>query len=73
MIEEINLKEITDSLFTDIQNSLIEKAMKEFAEIKCRALLEIVSKKADEAHVGGWDLDRDEVLNSVNLKQFIDK
>jgi hypothetical protein len=46
-------------------------AMKEFAELKCKELLEIVAEKADEAHVGGWDLDRDEVLNAVNLKEFI--
>jgi hypothetical protein len=45
--------------------------MKEFAELKCKELLEILAKKADEAHIGGWDLDRDEVLNAVNLKEFI--
>jgi hypothetical protein len=50
---------------------VIEQAMKEFAELKCKELLEIVAKKADKAHVGGWELDRDEVLNAVDLKGFI--
>jgi hypothetical protein len=49
----------------------ISDIMKEFAELKCKELLEILAKKADEAHIGGWDLDRDEVLNAVNLKEFI--
>jgi hypothetical protein len=71
MIQETNIKGITNSLFTDIQKSLIEKAMKEYTELKCKELLEIVAGKADEAHVGGWELDRDEVLNAVNLKEFI--
>jgi hypothetical protein len=50
---------------------VIEEAMKEYAELKCKELLKIVAEKADKAHVGGWDLDRDEVLSAVDLKEFI--
>jgi hypothetical protein len=46
MIQETNIKGITNSLFTDIQKSLIEKAMKEYTELKCKELLEIVAEKA---------------------------
>lgn len=49
-----------------------EKLMQEYAKLKCQELLEIVAEKADEAHIGGWDLDRDEVINAVDLDKFID-
>lgn len=48
----------------------IEKSMQEYAKQKCQELLLIVAEKADEAHVGGWDLDREEVLNAVDLEEF---
>ena len=50
----------------------ILKALKEFAEQKCKELLEIVAEKAyaqveyDCAIIG-----KDSILNAVNLKEFI--
>ena len=61
---------IMDSRNTNILNGDIERAMQDYATMKCKELLEIVAEKADKAHVGGWDLDRDEVLNAVDLNSF---
>lgn len=52
-------------------NPDIESVVQEYARIKCKELLEIVAEKADKAHVSGWDLDRDEVLSTVDLDKFI--
>lgn len=53
-------------------SSDVQKAMKEYAKLKCQELLLSVAEKADEAYVGGWDLDRDEVLTVVDLDSFIE-
>ena len=60
-----------DYLLNTKQYDRANLLMKLYAQQKCKDLLEIVAEKADEAHVGGWDLDRDEVLNAVDLKEFI--
>ena len=72
MIQETNIKGITNSLFTDIQKSLIEKAMKEYTELKCKELLEIVAEKAyAQVEYDCAVIDKDSILNAVNLKEFI--
>ena len=48
----------------------IKAWLNEYTKLKCKELLEIVAEKADKAHVGGWDLDRDEVLTVVDLNSF---
>jgi len=57
MIFETNVKYITDSLFDDIQKMLIEKAIKDYAKLKCKELLEIVAEKAliEETYVSPVD------------------
>jgi hypothetical protein len=59
---------------------VIEQAMKEFAELKCKELLEIVAEKAkiveNRSMINGYDcterwVDKDSILNAVDLKGFI--
>ncbi len=58
---------------------VIKQAMKEFAEIKCKELLEIVAEKAEIKTVtipSGLNIktcvvDKDSILNAVDLKEFI--
>lgn len=83
MIQETNIKEITDGLFNDIQKSLIEKAIKEYTKIKCKELLEIVAEKAQASikyeysgntgseYCDEWAVvDKESVLNCVDLENF---
>jgi hypothetical protein len=58
----------------------IESALIGFAELKCKELLEIVAKKAkiveNRSMVNGYDyterwVDKDSILNAVDLKEFI--
>jgi hypothetical protein len=48
--------------------------LKEFAELKCKELLEIVAEKA-EVRLGisscNYVVDKDSILNAVDLKEFI--
>ncbi len=61
---------------------VIKEAMKEFAELKCKELLEIVVQKAETKEMfvsgsnGGWydkvgKVDKDSILTAVDLKEFI--
>jgi hypothetical protein len=58
---------------------VIQEAMKEFAELKCRELLEIVAEKAKTKHYSTNTsidfsklvVDKDSILNAVDLKEFI--
>jgi hypothetical protein len=53
------------------------EALSEFAELKCKELLEIVAKKAEtkkEGNSGSWydaKVDKDSILNAVNLKELV--
>ncbi len=56
----------------------VVNAMIEFAELKCQELLEIVAEKAKTktddfggSFRGDVIIDRDSILNAVNLKEFI--
>lgn len=56
----------------------VQKAMREFAELKCKELLEIVAEKAktrkeyyDPFIEPSIIVDKDSILNAVNLKEFI--
>lgn len=56
----------------------ILKAMKEFAELKCKELLEIVAENAEaiEGYNTGFSgsaasVDKESILNVVDLKEFI--
>lgn len=42
-------------------------ALREYAKLKCQELLLLI---ADKAHVGGWELDRDDVLSIIDLDSF---
>lgn len=68
MIFETNIKEITDSLFDDIQKMLIEKAIKDYAKLKCQELLEII---ADDMGNGSWYVNEYRILENFNLDEFI--
>ena len=57
------------------------KAMQEYAEIKCKKLLEIVAEKAETKELfvngsnGGWydkvsKVNRDSILNCVDIESF---
>jgi len=61
----------------------VEEAMKEYAELKCRKLLEIVAEKAKANVLYDWSgntgseycneyavVDKDSILNAVDLKEF---
>jgi hypothetical protein len=61
---------------------VIKQAMKEFASLKCKELLEIVAEKAETREMfvngsnGGWydkvgKVNKDSILNAVDLKEFI--
>ncbi|WP_396180278.1 hypothetical protein [Flavobacterium sp.] len=56
---------------------VIKEVMKEFAELKCKELLEIVAEKAKtekSGNSGSWydaRVDKDSILNAVDLKEFI--
>ncbi len=64
---------------------VIKEAMKEFAELKCKELLEIVVQKAETKTIyesndqpsssfGDYEydvVDKDSILNAVDLKEFI--
>lgn len=71
------IKEITDSLFDDIQKSLIEKAIKDYSKTKCQKLLEIVAEKANIKTENPGEIneilviDKDSILNAVDLNEFI--
>jgi hypothetical protein len=60
--------------YDDITNKHIEKYAIEYAEQKCKELLEIVAEKA-EVRLGisscNYVVDKDSILNAVNLKEFI--
>ena len=45
-------------------------ALREYAKLKCQELLLLIAEKADKAHVGEWELDRDDVLNIIDLDSF---
>jgi len=72
-------KDITESLFKDIQSSLIKKAMQDYARLKCEELLLIVAEKArcktkyktlhGEDHTGIY-IDKDSIFNVVDLEKF---
>jgi hypothetical protein len=58
----------------------IQKAMKEYATLKCKELLEIVAEKAKivktvvqagEYYDESFSVNKDSILNAVNLKEFI--
>lgn len=51
-------------------DNICKDLMVNYAELKCKELLEILAEKADKAHIGGWKLDRDDILNTVDLKKF---
>ena len=73
MIQETNIKKITDSLFDDIQKSLMEEVIKDYAKLKCKELLEIVAEKAEVnvINYNDYEVDKDSVLNAVDLNEFI--
>jgi hypothetical protein len=63
---------------------VIQEAMKEFAELKCKELLEIVSEKFKTKVIqanydvnnggfnfSGYEVTKDNILNAVDLKEFI--
>jgi len=47
--------------------------MKEFAEYKCKELLEIVAEKAEVnvLNYNSYEVDKDSILNAVDLNSFI--
>ena len=55
------------------------QAMKEYAELKCKELLEIVAEKANLIEHEDYnypneyyvEIDKDSILNTVDLKEFI--
>ena len=49
---------------------VIEEAMKEYAKMKCKELLEIVAEKAKITDFG-YTVSRDSIINAVNLDEFI--
>lgn len=50
----------------------VQKAMVEFAELKCKELLEIVAEKATVfEYWNDWYVDKDSILKAVDLKEFI--
>ena len=46
------------------------RAMKEYAKMKCKELLEIVAEKAQVTYYG-YAVSRDSIINAVNLDEFI--
>ena len=63
-------------------NEIIEEAMIGYARLKCEELLKIVAEKAQTKELfvngsnGGWYdkvgyVDRDSILNAVDLNEFI--
>jgi hypothetical protein len=58
---------------------VIQEAMKEFAELKCKELLEIVSEKAKtkpystntSIDFSKLVVDKNSILNAIDLKEFI--
>lgn len=51
----------------------IEDAMKEYAKLKCEELLKIVAEKAEVSFnkFGEEYVDKESILNAVNLNEFI--
>lgn len=78
----------TKTDFIGINQGCLEEALKYFAELKCKKLLEIVAKKAkiiesenvvyriyntktNEELFIDIPIDKDSILNAVDLKEFI--
>jgi hypothetical protein len=52
--------------------NILREAMKEYAYLKCKELLEIVAEKATVIEYwNDWYVEKDSILNAVDLKQFI--
>jgi hypothetical protein len=64
-------KELFDKMLLENDECTSTEMMIAFAGLKCKELLEIVAEKAEEAHMGEYELDKDSILNAVNLKEFI--
>jgi len=63
--------------YIGINQSYFEEALKDFAKIKVKEVLEIVAKKAKTqrtANTGSWldaSIDKNSILNCINLDEFI--
>ena len=63
---------VLDIRGTYLTDSDITSAMKEYARLKCEELLKIVAEKAEVEY--DWNasyVDRDSILNAVDLNEFI--
>jgi hypothetical protein len=68
--EGMEFRDVIDNLYDDV----ILMCMRDYAELKCKELLEIVAEKA-EVRLGisfcNYVVDKDSILNAVDLKEFI--
>ena len=78
MTAEKYIMENTDIMTMAGNKQKVAKAMIEFAELKCKELLNIVAEKAKTktdyfggSFRGDIIIDKDSILNAVNLKEFI--
>jgi hypothetical protein len=63
---------VLDSRDSNISVGEIQGAMREYATLKCKELLEIVAEKAyAQVEYDCAVIDKDSILNAVNLKEFI--
>ena len=67
-------EEFTEKYYPEgCRDWMFEEALSEFAEFKCQELLEIVAEKVEISYnrFGEEYVDKDSILNAVNLKEFI--
>jgi len=69
---------VLDSRDSNISVGEIQGAMREYATLKCKELLEIVAEKAeldyekyDNYDAQSCEINKDSILNAVDLKEFI--
>ncbi len=66
-------EEFTEKYYPEgCRDWMFEEALSEFAELKCQELLEIVAEKAyAQVEHDCAIIDKDSILNAVDLKEFI--
>lgn len=63
--------DVTRDCYVKTQKDIV-KSMQEYAELKCKELLEIVAEKADVNILGynDYEVDKDSILNAIDLETF---